>query len=452
MDGARSQGPRVLVVGCGGVGGIVCAGLLEQGFDVTPLTRNPLIADAVNTHGFRVRGEGAGTVPGRAVTRLRAGDRFELVLLCTQPTEVEEAARQTVPYLAADGWMVCLQNGLCEPRVAPIAGAGRTAGAIVSWGATMVEAGIYDRTSAGGFVVGAYAEPSPTGGATGELEVTAPPTGRPELLAELGRRLECVGPVTMTENLAGARWSKLALNCAISSLGTVGGDRLGPLLRQRHVRRLALEVMTEAVAVARAEGVRLEKVAGTLDLEWIALTDAERAAAVGSPSLVAKHALLLAVGARYRRLRSSMLAALERGRPPAVDFLNGEVATRGARHGIPTPVNDALRSEILLMARGKRQPGTATLRALFDGTRAAVGPGPAFVPTEVVGAPSSAVSQPEEAGREAEALGASPLAPPLAPPLAAESAEPEPPGAHEEPGAPTPDARPTPDAPDRAVD
>ena len=111
----------------------------------------------------------------------------------------------------------------------------------------------------------------------------------------------------------GARWSKLAINCAISSLGTVGGERLGVLMRHRFVRRLALEIMTETVLVARALGVRLEKVSGTLDLDWIALTDAERVSA-GSPGLVAKHALLLAVGARFRRLRSSMLAAIERGR------------------------------------------------------------------------------------------------------------------------------------------
>ena len=43
--------------------------------------------------------------------------------------------------------------------------------------------------------------------------------------------LEAVGPVTLTENLRGARWSKLALNCAVSALGTIAGERLGPLVR-----------------------------------------------------------------------------------------------------------------------------------------------------------------------------------------------------------------------------
>ena len=139
--------------------------------------------------------------------------------------------------------------------------------------------------------------------------------------------------MTLTQNLRGARWSKLALNCAVSALGTIAGERLGPLVRVRRYRRLALEVMTECVAVAKAEGVQLEKVAGTLDLDWIALSEADRASR-GSAALTAKHALLLAVGLRYRRMRSSMLAAIERGRTPAIDFLNGEVvdARHDARH------------------------------------------------------------------------------------------------------------------------
>jgi 2-dehydropantoate 2-reductase len=352
--------PRLLVVGCGGIGGIVAAHLVEQGHDVTALTTNALIAAAVNEHGFRVRGDGSpGTVRGRAVRELPPGGApFDFILLATQPPQVEDAARQTLPALAPRGAMVCFQNGLCEERVSAIAGPDRTLGAIVAWGASMVEPGVYDRTSAGGFVLGRLAPP----------DEAAAPDPR---LDELGRILEAVGPTAVVGNLAGARWSKLAINCAISSLGTVGGERLGVLMRHRFVRRLALEIMTETVAVARALGVRLEKVAGTLDLDWVALTDADRASS-GSPSLVAKHALLLAVGARYRRLRSSMLAAIERGRPPAVDFLNGEVVTRGASLGIPTPINAAVREQVLAIARGAAQPGVEELRAFFERTRALV--------------------------------------------------------------------------------
>jgi 2-dehydropantoate 2-reductase len=354
-----SSAPRLLVVGCGGIGGVVAAHLFEQGHDVTALTTNALIADAINSGGIRVRGEGSpGTVRGHAVRELGAGIRpFDYIFLATQPPQVEEAARGVVAHLGSKGAMVCFQNGLCEERIARIAGPERTLGAIVAWGASMVEPGVYDRTSSGGFVLGR-------------------PDGTPDVrLDELSRILEAIGPTTVTQNLSGARWSKLAINCAVSSLGTIGGDRLGPLIRHRLVRRLALEVMTEVVHVARAWGVRLEKVSGTIDLDWIALTDAERTA-VGSPGLFAKHALVLAVGARYRRLRSSMLAAIERGRPPAIDFLNGEITARGATLGVATPINAAVREEVLAIAARKEKPGMPALRALFERTRDLVGAPP----------------------------------------------------------------------------
>src|SRR5690606_5355229 len=194
---------------------------------------------------------------------------------------------------------------------------------------------------------------------------------------DLAIHLEAIGPVTLTDNLMGARWSKLAINCAISALGTVAGDRLGPLMRKRFVRRLALEVMSEVTAVAHAEGVVLEKVSGTLDLDWLELTAAEREAKLGSPGLLAKHTLLLAVGTRYRRLRSSMLNAIERGREPAVDFPNGEVVARAERHGLGAPVNAALAATIKKIAADKERSSHDTLRRLFEATRAATASVPA---------------------------------------------------------------------------
>jgi 2-dehydropantoate 2-reductase len=338
---------RLLVMGCGGIGGVATALLAETGHDVTAFTTNATIADAVARNGLQLRGDGAARGVQARVVREMPEEKFDAVLLCTQPPQVEDAARAALPALADDGVMVCLQNGLCEPRVAAIAGEARTVGAVVAWGAAMPEPGVYERTAAGGFALG-------TLGGGVELD-------------ELSRVLEVIGPVEVTANLAGKRWSKLAINAAISSLGTIGGDRLGALLQQRFVRRLALEIMTECVHVARKCEVRLEKVAGTVDLDWLALTEEETRAS-GSPSLVAKHAMLLAVGFRYRRMRSSMLAAIERGRTPAVDFLNGEICDRGRAHGVPTPVNDAARAFVWSIARGARTSGLDALRDLARGS------------------------------------------------------------------------------------
>jgi 2-dehydropantoate 2-reductase len=333
--------PRILVMGAGGIGGIVSATLTEIGSAVTAVSTNESIRSAVDKSGFRIIDEGEERTVRGWVSPAPEG-KYDLCILATQPPNVEDAARTALPHLNEDAEVVVLQNGLCEHRIGAIVEPERVIGAIVAWGASMPEAGRYERTASGGFTIGRM---------SGVIDKDV------ERVAEL---LEAIGPVTLTQNLAGARWSKLALNCAVSALGTIAGERLGPLVRVRRYRRVALEVMTECVAVAKAEGVKLEKVAGTLDLDWVSLSQADRESS-GSVALTAKHALLLAVGLRYRRMRSSMLAAIERGRTPAIDFLNGEVVTRGAKHGIATPFNQRIVETVWAIAHGKATSSRETL-------------------------------------------------------------------------------------------
>lgn len=341
-----TERPRVLVMGCGGIGGVVAGHLGELGVDVHAVSRNPEVVEVVNRDGLRLTGEGGGgdrRVPVKVHPQVPPGP-FDYILLATQPRDVESAARQVVGALGPQGRIVCFQNGLCEERVAAVLGRRDIVGGIVAWGASMVAPGHYDRTAEGGFVLG---------------RLDGAEDDRLQPLADM---LEVLGPVQRTHNLAGARWSKLALNCAVSSLGTLNGSTLGKVVRMRLARRIALEVMTEAVRVAQRLEIKLEKVSGTLDLERIALGEKPRAGL----SLAGKHALILAVGLRYRRMRSSMLRALEAGHAPGVEFLNGEVAERGHALGVATPVNTRITELILAMGRGEEQPGRHQIERLRE--------------------------------------------------------------------------------------
>lgn len=242
--------------------------------------------------------------------------------------------------------MVCFQNGLCEERIARIAGPS-VVGAVVGWGATMPEPGVYERTAAGGFTLGRT-------------------DGRDDpRLAKLALILEAVGPVTLTSNLAGARWSKLAINCAISTLGTLGGERLGALMMSLTVRRLALRIMTEVVRVARAEGAlareglghdrprldRAHRGRGAQRGLALAVHQARDAARRGGP--LPAHALVDAVG---HRAAASLL----------LHSLNGEVVDRGARLGVATPVNAEAQRMVHAIARGELTSSMATLYAFAE--------------------------------------------------------------------------------------
>src|SRR5262245_45882558 len=96
--------PRFLVMGCGAIGGVLAAALAESGQDVTCVTTNDAIHAAVAERGLKIVGEG---VPRHVRTKVSLGvpegDKFDYVLLATQPPQVEEAARSALAALAEDG-------------------------------------------------------------------------------------------------------------------------------------------------------------------------------------------------------------------------------------------------------------------------------------------------------------------------------------------------------------
>jgi 2-dehydropantoate 2-reductase len=284
--------------------------------------------------------------PDRILTQVSDSDGpFDLAFLAVQPDQIAPTLSALVPRLSPGAEVVTLTNGLCDEQVAEVVGVERAVGAVVMWGARMTEPGRYVRTSKGGFVAGKL------------------PAATTPISARALELLSWVGQAKVTSNLLGARFSKLALNSAISTLGTIGGQTLGRLLLRQDCRSLTLTIVKEAVAVAHAEGVGLESVT-PLDMEWLA----RETPSAGSRLL--RHLSLLLVGFRYRQLRSSMLAAVERGRTPAVDYLNGEIVRRGKALGVEVPVNEAARKLVWSIAHGDREPGRAALEALITTSRA----------------------------------------------------------------------------------
>jgi 2-dehydropantoate 2-reductase len=116
---------------------------------------------------------------------------------------------------------------------------------------------------------------------------------------------------TVVQDFLSVVWRKLCFNSAgvLSALalqpaGIVRGEALG---------EVALEIIRECAAVARAEGAHLEGNVADVVLA------AQRAAPTDSIN--------------------SMLADRQAGRPVEIDARNGVIVRLGRKHGIPTPAN-----------------------------------------------------------------------------------------------------------------
>jgi 2-dehydropantoate 2-reductase len=255
MNSATRTQNRLLLMGCGSVGGVIAGGLLRSDCDLTIVTKNDEITTAINNNGIRVRTpKDEWAVSAQAYTRLQdIQGTFDTVLLAMKATDVEQAVENLRTHLSPSGTVVTLQNGIVEDRIGEMLGRDRVIGGLIGWGATMEKPGLYEMTSLGEVTIG---------------ELDGRITTR---VQELQSTLEKATPTAISDNIYGVLWSKLAINCIITTLGAVTGQLLGQMLNRRSVRRLALLIASEVIDVANSLGISMEPVGGTLEMERLYL-------------------------------------------------------------------------------------------------------------------------------------------------------------------------------------
>lgn len=323
---------KVAVVGAGAIGGITAAFVSRAGWDVELVCKHERIVRACGARGLHisgVRGEHTIRVPAVRTLDELSGPK-DVVLLATKATDLAEAAPALKPLLAPEGVVVSLQNGICEDALAAVLGRQQVVGCVTGWGATMHGPAELEMTSTGEFVVG-------------ELDRELRP--RLEPIREM---LGVVVPTRISRNIMGELYSKLIVNSCINSLGALSGLPLGKLLALRPAREIFLAIMREAMTVAAAMDLRVEPGGGGKLNFYEFLEDRGRLADLR------RHLMIRVIGFKYRRIRSSSLQSLERGRPTEIEFLNGYICAQGREHGVPTPVNDEVVALIKQIEEGKR--------------------------------------------------------------------------------------------------
>lgn len=233
----------ITVIGAGAIGGVTAAALKTAGRDVTLVCKHKAIADLAGTTGLSIGG-----IKGLQTVRLDAVENIadlkvpqDLVLLATKATDCVGAATDLLPFLRPESVVVSLQNGICEDDLAAVVGHDRIMGCVVGWGASMVGPGKLEITSPGDFIVGNIDH------------------RRDDNLPFVRDLLNEVVPARISDNIMGELYAKLIINACINSLGVIVGVRLGQLLANRQARRIFIAVMREAIDVANALGIKVER-------------------------------------------------------------------------------------------------------------------------------------------------------------------------------------------------
>ncbi len=268
------------------------------------------------------------------------------VLLAGRAERAVEQAPEASKHLAEEGVVVPLQNGLASLEVAARVGEDRTVPITVGFNACMRDERTVEKTSRGGVTVGHFSR-----------------TTRPQA-ERLVRELVGSMPAKPTTNPAGAIWSKWCISCAINGLAVITGQGVGPLTRKRAGRDALIGIVTECVELAELEGVKLERVAGPLTPSTLA----------GSPTGLGgalRHGVVRLIGRGYGSVVPSSLDALQGGRDPELDALNGEAVHRGHQHGVATPWNRAVHEAGNTILAGDLEPGQGALERVVENARGA---------------------------------------------------------------------------------
>ena len=299
---------RVAVMGAGAVGCYFGGMLARAGHDVTLIGR-PLHVEAMRRTGllmetlsFREH------VQVRADTEVAAAQGAELVLFCVKSVDTESAASAIGPFLTPDGTILSLQNGVDNAQRLQTAAGRQVLPSVVYVAVEMPGAGHVLHQGRG--------------------ELVLPDCGDGSRMAEV---LRAAGiPVHLSDNLLGAQWTKLVVNCALNALSAIAQEPFGPLLRTEGIQDLMRDIVEECLAVARAAGIH---VPGD---PWDAIRR--------TGSQVGQY--------------SSMAQDMARRRRTEIEHLNGYVVRQGEALGVPTPANRCLLLAVrLLEARTPGAPG-----------------------------------------------------------------------------------------------
>ena len=305
-------------MGSGGLGALYGGLQARAGIDVTFIARGGNL-QALRDQGLTVRlNDDEFHLPVRATDDPAEIGPVDLVWFAVKTYDAAAAGRQIMPLVGPETMVLALQNGIGTVQLLDdVLGAGHALPAIALGGATLLSPG----------VVAAK-------GANREIRVGEPLGGTSDRIDKLrdalaGSRIE----VQASQQIQVELWDKFVAACCTLGLCALTRATLAEILAHEESEALALGVMREVDAVARARGVELPD--GTPE-RWLAYI---RERTIANPEVA-----------------GSMYFDVMQGRRLELDAMNGAVSKLGRELGVPTPLNFAIYAGLLPYAYGRSEP------------------------------------------------------------------------------------------------
>ncbi len=295
---------RVGLVGAGAVGASLVAMMLDAGVRVAVIANGERAA--------RLRAEGItvnGTKYHPPVDEGGEQGGYDLVIVATKSTQLDEALQLIVRAAGRDGVIMSLLNGISSEAI--IRDALRLEG-------TPPES--VERRVVPAMILGIDATRCDDGIAylnRGTVYFGADPTVAPipdSALEAIERVFAAAGiPASRSPDITRTLWWKFMINVGINQASAILRAPYGLFQRSNHARDLMVAAMEEARTLSDLEGVGLTR--SDID-QWITT-----------------------LAGLNPEAKTSMVQDVEQGRPTEVDLFAGTVLELASRHGVEAPVN-----------------------------------------------------------------------------------------------------------------
>ena len=300
---------KIAVMGAGAVG-CYYGGMLARAGHAVVLIARPQHVAAIARDGLRLET----TTFDEPVRLAASGDPgavrgAQLVLLCVKSLDTESAGALMLAHLAPDALVLCLQNGVDNAeRLRTVLPRHAVAAAVVYVATEMAGPGHVRHHGRGELVI----EPASASAAAAQAFISAGV------------------PTEISDNVRGALWAKLIINCAYNAVSAIAQLPYGKTVAGDGIKEVMRDVVAECQAVAKADGVQ---VAGDVD------------------------AAIRKIFQTMPNQFSSTAQDLARGKRSEIDFLNGLIVRRGEALGIATPANRVLWALVKLLESKLAQGG-----------------------------------------------------------------------------------------------
>jgi len=332
---------KIAVLGAGAIGSSIGADLTKAGCDVTIIDQWPAHVEAMKASGLWVTMKDEMLeIPVHAAHMCDLASMnvdFDIVFLAVKSNDHRWMAEFIRPYLKTGGVLVPTQNGMNDDSIASIVGRERTLGCVVELQAELFTPGQIQRNTTR----------TGTWFSVGELDGFYTPRVR-----EIEAIMKNVGKVEVTNNIYGAKWTKLIANTMTMGPFSLFGLRYFEACALPGMFDISVKLGKESLAVGAALGYRMEPLFGLRADEFAGSSDENL--------ITTMKTLMGHVGGG----RTAPIHDHIKGRRSEIEFISGVVARKGKELGIPTPCNEAVVEIDRSINRGDKKMDPANFELL----------------------------------------------------------------------------------------